>query len=61
MKNSGKGSQVSYNVQTAVDAEHKLIVAQDVTNAPIDRHQLASMSKRAKKALKSEELTVLAE
>lgn len=27
MKNGGKGSQVSYNVQTAVDAEHKLIVA----------------------------------
>ncbi|MGI9288433.1 MAG: transposase, partial [Pseudomonadales bacterium] len=45
----------------AVDAEHKLIVAHEVTNAPIDRHQLAAMSKRAQKAVKSEALTVLAD
>ncbi len=61
MKKGGQASQVSYNVQTAVDAEHKLIVAHEVTNAPVDRRQLASMSKAAQKALKCEELTVLAD
>jgi transposase len=40
MKKGGMGSQVSYNVQTAVDTEHKLIIAHDVTNAPVDRNQL---------------------
>ena len=61
MKKGGMGSQVGYNVQTAVDVEHKLIVAHDVTNAPIDRQQLSSMAKRARRAVVSEALTVLAD
>ena len=40
MKKGGMGSQVSYNVQTAVDTTHKLIIAHDVTHAPVDRSQL---------------------
>jgi len=38
---------VGYNVQTAVDAEHHLIVAHDVINTGSDRHQLATMTKQA--------------
>ena len=29
----GRGTEVCYNVQTAVDSQHKLIIANDVTNA----------------------------
>jgi hypothetical protein len=61
MKKGGMGSQVSYNVQTAVDAEHKLIVAHEVTNAPVDRGQLSSMAKLAQEAVQADELTVLAD
>jgi len=42
---------VSYNVQSAVDTKHHLIVAHEVTNVP-DRGQLASMTKLAQKALR---------
>ncbi|WMO15852.1 hypothetical protein [Pseudoalteromonas piscicida] len=41
---------VSYNVQSAVDTKHHLIVPHDVTNVP-DRGQLASMTKPAQEAL----------
>ena len=41
MATSGKGSgMVGYNVQTAVDSNHHLIVAHDVTNVGSDREQL---------------------
>ena len=40
---SGGRIEVCYNVQTAVDAKHKLIVAADVTNAAGDRDQLSPM------------------
>src|SRR5215475_7103459 len=42
MATSGKGTGiVGYNVQTAVDVEHHLIVAHEVTNAGRDRAQLS--------------------
>ena len=45
MATSGRGSGiVAYNVQSAVDTEHHLIVAHEVTNSGSDRSQLASMS-----------------
>jgi len=42
---------VGYNVQTAVDDKHKLIVEQDVTNAVTDDDQLSGTAIKAKKAL----------
>jgi hypothetical protein len=45
MGTSGKGTAiVGYNVQTAVDAQHHLIVAHDVTNVGHDRDQLSNMA-----------------
>src|SRR6202011_4787833 len=43
MKNR-EGGIVGYNVQIAVDAEHHLIVAHEVTNEGVDRDQLATMA-----------------
>ena len=52
---------VAYNVQTAVDDKHKLIVAQDVTNDVTDRNQLSIISIQAKETLEVEELKVVAD
>jgi transposase len=43
--------EVCYNVQTVVDAKHKLIVAEDVTNAAADRDQLSPMATAAQEVL----------
>jgi hypothetical protein len=43
--------EVCYNVQTAVDAKHNLIIAQDVTNAAGDRDQLSPMARAAQAVL----------
>ncbi len=49
MATSGRGTgMVGYNVQTAVDAKHHLIVAHEVTNVGHDRTQLADMAQQAK-------------
>jgi transposase len=55
------GSDVCYNVQTAVDSKHKLIVEHEVTNDCVDFQQLAPMSIAAKKALGVETLNVVAD
>ena len=47
MKSRGTGI-VGYNVQTAVDTTHHLIVAHEVINVGSDRSQLATMAKQAK-------------
>ena len=62
MATSGRGTgMVGYNVQTAVDAEHHLIVAHEVTNLGHDRTQLEPMALKALAATGCEELTALAD
>ena len=50
-----------YNVQTAVDDKHQLIVASEVVNDSSDVGQLHAMAKAAKDALGAEVLQVLAD
>jgi len=62
MATSGRGTgMVGYNVQTAVDTKHHLIVAHEVTNVGHDRTQLASMATQAKTAIGSDTLDVVAD
>jgi transposase len=62
MATSGRGSGVvGYNVQIAVDTEHHLIVAHEVTNSGSDRAQLANMASRAKDVLGVEKLEAVAD
>ncbi len=58
MKTRGTGI-VGYNVQTAVDTKHHLIVAHEVTNNGSDRRQLANMAKQAKSVIATEALQQL--
>ena len=60
MKSRGSGI-VGYNVQTAVDATHHLIVAHEVTNVGSDRRQLSKMANKVKTELQTETLTVVAD
>lgn len=48
---TSNGFMPAYNVQAAVDAEHKLIVAQQVTDQATDNRSLQSMAEAAKTAV----------
>jgi len=62
MATSGRGTgMVGYNVQTAVDAKHHLIVAHEVTNVGHDRGQLFNMAKQAKEMIATDELDAVAD
>jgi hypothetical protein len=62
MATSGRGSGVvGYNVQVAVDTEHHLIIAHEVTNSGSDRAQLANMGKQAKAVLGVDKLEAVAD
>jgi len=60
MKTRGTGI-VGYNVQMVVDAKHHLIVDHEVTNDGVDRGLLYKMARRAREAIGSDTLTVLAD
>src|SRR5215475_4987055 len=62
MATSGRGSGVvGYNVQVAVDTEHHLIIAHEVTNMGSDRSQLSHMAKEAQAVLCTDELEAVAD
>ena len=61
MMKPGGGSVVGYNVQTAVDEKHHMIVSHEVTNDTTDRQQLDKVAKRAKKVLRAKTLKVVAD
>ena len=60
MKTRGTGI-VGYNVQVAVDTDHHLIVAHEVTNVGSDRSQLENMATQARRAMGVRDLSVLAD
>ena len=60
MRSRGTGI-VGYNVQTAVDAQHHLIVTHEVTTQNNDRSQLSSMAISARAQMGVEPLEVLAD
>src|SRR5512132_3530198 len=61
MATSGRGTGiVGYNVQTAVDTKHHLIVAHEVTNLGHDRTELADMAQQAQDTI-GRPITVLAD
>jgi transposase len=55
------GIAPAYNVQTAVDAEHALIVSHAVTLDAADNRQLEPMAQAARKALAAEQLNIVAD
>lgn len=57
----GRGSTVGYNVQTAVDAKHSLIVATHVTNTTSDLGALGLMAIKTQEALEAKNLSVVAD
>lgn len=60
LKTQGMTRMVCYNVQSAVETKHHLIVAHDVTNTP-DRGRLCSTAVEAQAALGQKDITVLAD
>lgn len=62
MATSGRGSgMVGYNVQTAVDVKHHLVVAHEVTNSGTDRSQLHNMAMQAKEVIGTDHLRAVAD
>jgi len=55
------GHAVAYNAQTVVDAEHKLIVAFDLTNEGNDYRQLHPMAVQGKDAAGADQVTAVAD
>ena len=56
-----QGNIVGYNAQVAVDAKHKLIAADEVTNEGNDYRQLANVALEAKANLEIKQAEVVAD
>jgi transposase len=61
MRTARHGHQVAYNAQIAVDAEHTLIAAFDLTNDGNDLCQLYPMAMQGREALEVDQVTVVAD
>ena len=61
MGNNRGGVEVAYNVQSAADAKHSILVDFDVSTNPSDQHQLGNMVKKVKRVLKIKRFTALAD
>lgn len=62
MATSGRGiGTVGYNVQSAVDDKHHMIIAFEVTNVGNDRAQLSNMANLAREEIGAESLTLVAD
>jgi transposase len=61
MRMAAGQTAAAYNIQSAVDAQHSLIVAFEVSDAGNDRQALAGMAEQAKEALGVEALVVVAD
>lgn len=61
MKANNNGTDISHNIQIAVDNKTDIVVALDVTSNPADQGQLSNMAIKAKEALGVEEITALAD
>lgn len=62
MATSGRGTgALGYNVQTAVDDKHYLIIAHEVTNVGNDRAQLSNMANQARAEIGAKSPTVVAD
>jgi transposase len=62
MATSGRGTgMVGYNVQTAVDTKHHLIVAHEVTNIGHDRSQLAVMANQVQQVTGRKDVVAIAD
>jgi transposase len=62
MATSGRGTgMVGYNVQAGVDTKHHLIVTHEVTNIGHDRSALHHMATKAKQAIGTDRISVVAD
>ena len=61
MMRTASGKKVAYNVQTAVDATHHLIVHHEVTQACTDNQQLLPIARETKAVLEQDTLVVAAD
>ena len=61
MRTAQGSAKVAYNVQTAIDAKHKLVVHHEVTNHSNDERSLLPMALGAKQVLGNQTLNVVAD
>ena len=61
MKTSNNGTDISHNIQIAVDNKTDIVVALDVTSSPADQRQLSNMAIKSKQELGVEKITVVAD